>query len=859
MLRLMVRRASPAPFQTMMIGEGTINAWNITAILLFRILLAIQDLITTCTDNKDKNFADCSIPQEKSNAEINKELDISDASCEEDAYDAFMKSKQNQSTVAQHSSWMLIKSNLFLHRSRKNQTIDEIMVCHCKTPSDGRRGCEDKCLNRMLNIECIQGTCPCGELCSNQQFQKHKYAKLKWFRCGKKGYGLQVVEDITEGQFLIEYVGEVLDMNAYEMRQREYALEGHKHFYFMTLNGSEVIDACAKGNLGRFINHSCDPNCRTEKWMVNGEVCVGLFALRDIKKGDELTFDYNYVRVFGAAAKKCVCGSPNCRGYIGGGGDPLNSEVIVHDDSDEEYPEPVMFCDDNEMNYYWNDVMKTSLNDREIKSVTETAANEDRMEQLESALSPLETASEILSSENLIRNEQTSVKSQVRDTVVHDVCQLEDSSAAAAAVHLDTNKETQGSMNRSASAGLKVESEEAEHSRFHVSTPTSLPRKLKAGIEGRDELAKSETLSNTRRSSSSVKKGKLKTNSVNDKKNPDVDKSHALPYKSNKLLELSLNSHVEAVEATLNELLNPDGGISKRKDASRGYLKLLFLTAASGNNVHGEAIQSNRDLSMILDALLKTKSRTVLIDIINKNGLQMLHNIMKRYRREFIKTPILRKLLKVLEYLAMREILNLENINGGPPRPGVESFRDSILTLTEHADKQVQPVSLFVGLCFSFSCVMGDRKPVITSDVIPVMSKITEHRLNGSNYLDWSKTVRLYLRSIDKDDHMTNDPPQDDSTQAWLREDARLFLQIRNSIDGEVISLINHCEFVKELLDYLEFIYSGKGNISRIYEVCKAFYRAEKQDKSLINYFMDFKRTYEELNMLMPYSADVKV
>ncbi|KAL2519978.1 histone-lysine N-methyltransferase ASHH2 [Forsythia ovata] len=656
----------------------------------------------TCKDNKDKNFADCSIPQEKSDAEINKELDISDASCEEDAYDAFMKSKQNQSTVAQHSSWMLIKSNLFLHRSRKNQTIDEIMVCHCKTPSEGRRGCEDKCLNRMLNIECIQGTCPCGELCSNQQFQKHKYAKLKWFRCGKKGYGLQVVEDITEGQFLIEYVGEVLDMNAYEMRQREYALKGHKHFYFMTLNGSEVIDACAKGNLGRFINHSCDPNCRTEKWMVNGEVCVGLFALRDIKKGDELTFDYNYVRVFGAAAKKCVCGSPNCRGYIGGGGDPLNSEVIVHDDSDEEYPEPVMFCEDNEMNYYWNDIMKTSLNDREIKSVKETAANEDRMEQLESALLPLETALEIRSSENLIRNEQTSVKSQVRDTVVHDECQLEDSSSAD--VHLDMNKETRGSMNRYASAGLKVESEEAEHSGFHVSTPTALPRKslsdvvetkrkLKAGIEGRDELAKSETLSNRHRSSSSVKKGKLKTNSVNDKKNPDVAKSHASPYKSNKLLELSLYSHVEAVEATLNELLNPDGGISKRKDASRGYLKLLFLTAASGNNVHGEAIQSNRDLSMILDALLKTKSRTVLIDIINKNGLQMLHNIMKRYRREFIKTPILRKLLKVLEYLAMREILNLEHINGGPPRPGVESFRDSILTLTEHADKQVHQIA----------------------------------------------------------------------------------------------------------------------------------------------------------------------
>ena len=154
---------------------------------------------------------------------------------------------------------------------------------------------------------------------------------------------------------------------------------------------------------------------------------------------------------------------------------------------------------------------------------------------------------------------------------------------------------------------------------------------------------------------------------------------------------------------------------------------------------------------------------------------------------------------------------------------------------------------------------MSDKKAAVVSDVISIMSKITEHKLNGSNYLDWSKTVRIYLRSIDKDDHMINDPPSDDSRQSWLRKDAQLFLQIRNSIDSEVISLINHCEFVKELMDYLDFLYSGKGNINRVYEVCKAFYRAEKQDRSLTSYFMDFKKTYEELNMLLPYSSDIKV
>jgi len=147
----------------------------------------------------------------------------------------------------------------------------------------------------------------------------------------------------------------------------------------------------------------------------------------------------------------------------------------------------------------------------------------------------------------------------------------------------------------------------------------------------------------------------------------------------------------------------------------------------------------------------------------------------------------------------------------------------------------------------------------VISDVVPMTTKITEHKLNNTNYLNWSKTVRVYLRSIDKDDHLVDDPPSDVAAKkAWLRDDARIFQQIRNSIDTEVIGLVNHCEFVKDLLDYLAFLYSSKGNISRIYDVSKEFYRLEKQDRSLTEYFMDFKRVYKELNSLFPFSTDVK-
>ena len=106
--------------------------------------------------------------------------------------------------------------------------------------------------------------------------------------------------------------------------------------------------------------------------------------------------------------------------------------------------------------------------------------------------------------------------------------------------------------------------------------------------------------------------------------------------------------------------------------------------------------------------------------------------------------------------------------------------------------------------------------------------------------------------------HLTKDLPADDSKEQWMEEDAHLFVQICNSIDSKVLGLVNHCEFVKELMYYLEFVFSGKGNVSRIFGVCKTFYRSEKQDQSLTEFFMDYKKIYEELNMLMPFSPDVK-
>ena len=134
-----------------------------------------------------------------------------------------------------------------------------------------------------------------------------------------------------------------------------------------------------------------------------------------------------------------------------------------------------------------------------------------------------------------------------------------------------------------------------------------------------------------------------------------------------------------------------------------------------------------------------------------------------------------------------------------------------------------------------------DKKHVSTPEVVPMMSKITEDKLTNPNYLDRSKTIRLYLRSSHMASHLDKDPPTNDSKERWLEDDARLFLQICNSIDGKELTLINHCEVVKELMEYLEFVNSSKGNISRIFDVVEPFIAVRNKIGFLQNFSWTIK------------------
>ncbi|XP_048716837.2 histone-lysine N-methyltransferase, H3 lysine-36 specific isoform X5 [Caretta caretta] len=194
--------------------------------------------------------------------------------------------------------------------------LSEIPRCNCKHTDENPCGLDSECINRMLLYECHPLVCPAGGRCQNQCFSKRQYPEVEIFRTLARGWGLQAKRDIKKGEFVNEYVGELIDEEECRARIRYAQEHDITNFYMLTLDKDRIIDAGPKGNYARFMNHCCQPNCETQKWSVNGDTRVGLFALVNIKAGTELTFNYN-LECLGNGKTVCKCGAPNCSGFLG--------------------------------------------------------------------------------------------------------------------------------------------------------------------------------------------------------------------------------------------------------------------------------------------------------------------------------------------------------------------------------------------------------------------------------------------------------------------------------------------------------------------------------------------------------------
>eukprot|EP00271_Cylindrocystis_brebissonii_P019140 TRINITY_DN5702_c0_g1_i1.p1 TRINITY_DN5702_c0_g1~~TRINITY_DN5702_c0_g1_i1.p1 ORF type:complete len:910 (+),score=136.97 TRINITY_DN5702_c0_g1_i1:335-2731(+) len=155
-------------------------------------------------------------------------------------------------------------------------------------------------------------------------------------KSGIHGWGLVARRAIREGEMVMDYRGVAVGKAVADKREQQYHREG-KDCYLFKIDEERVIDATERGNMARLINHSCDPNCyakilEIEDWRSDGRgeqqansdkpahpvprrSVIVLIARRDVAAGQELTYDYRFVREEKDRVS-CLCGTPLCRRFM---------------------------------------------------------------------------------------------------------------------------------------------------------------------------------------------------------------------------------------------------------------------------------------------------------------------------------------------------------------------------------------------------------------------------------------------------------------------------------------------------------------------------------------------------------------
>ena len=137
------------------------------------------------------------------------------------------------------------------------------------------------------------------------------------------GNGVFAVAAIAKGESIIQYTGELRSHAEVDAGEAGDVESGHT--FLFTLNDEWVIDGTRRGNVARWINHSCAPNCEALIVEHDGgdrrRDKVVIEALRDIAVGEELTYNYG-IRLAERHTPRlkkiwaCHCGAAGCSGTL---------------------------------------------------------------------------------------------------------------------------------------------------------------------------------------------------------------------------------------------------------------------------------------------------------------------------------------------------------------------------------------------------------------------------------------------------------------------------------------------------------------------------------------------------------------
>ncbi|XP_037115344.1 histone-lysine N-methyltransferase EHMT1a isoform X1 [Syngnathus acus] len=183
--------------------------------------------------------------------------------------------------------------------------------------SDGRLLLDFAQQDPPVLFECNHA-CSCWRTCKNRVVQNGLRVRLQLFKTEKMGWGVRLMQDVPRGTFICEYVGEIITDTEADTREND--------SFLFTLNDKvddiHCIDARLFGNIGRFINHLCEPNLLALKVFTMHQDLrfprIAFFSSRTIKAGDQIGFDYGeHYWMVKSKYFNCECGSPKCRYYSG--------------------------------------------------------------------------------------------------------------------------------------------------------------------------------------------------------------------------------------------------------------------------------------------------------------------------------------------------------------------------------------------------------------------------------------------------------------------------------------------------------------------------------------------------------------
>ncbi|KAJ6956318.1 histone-lysine N-methyltransferase ATX2-like [Populus alba x Populus x berolinensis] len=148
-----------------------------------------------------------------------------------------------------------------------------------------------------------------------QHMRQTSCKRLAFGKSGIHGFGIFAKHPHRAGDMVIEYTGELVRPPIADRRERFIynSLVGAGTYMFR-IDDKRVIDATRAGSIAHLINHSCEPNCYSRVISVNGDEHIIIFAKRDIKRWEELTYDYRFFSIEEKLA--CYCGFPRCRGVV---------------------------------------------------------------------------------------------------------------------------------------------------------------------------------------------------------------------------------------------------------------------------------------------------------------------------------------------------------------------------------------------------------------------------------------------------------------------------------------------------------------------------------------------------------------